>query len=131
MWNMFKVNKKDTRMTSMTSFWCLYCFLWTYSTLFSSVSIADVELAGICSDSVCKREYKRQIKSCFLEHSVPRVLWQRGLTCTNASQNSTVYLESYQVSITWSFFRIKVKGFYLLTIFAKKNPAYDFQDHSG
>ena len=24
-WNLFKVNIKDTRMTSMRSFWCLYC----------------------------------------------------------------------------------------------------------
>ena len=23
-WNMFKINKKDTRTTPMTSFWCLY-----------------------------------------------------------------------------------------------------------
>ena len=24
-WNMFKVNSKDTRATSMASFWCLFC----------------------------------------------------------------------------------------------------------
>ena len=24
-WNLFKVNNKDTRTMSMTSFWCLYC----------------------------------------------------------------------------------------------------------
>ena len=33
-WNLYKVNNKDTRATSMTSFWCLYCLLWadfTYS----------------------------------------------------------------------------------------------------
>ena len=24
-WNMFKVNNKDTKTTSLTSFWCLYC----------------------------------------------------------------------------------------------------------
>ena len=33
-WNMFKVNNKDTRATSMTSFWCLYCQLWTNSRYF-------------------------------------------------------------------------------------------------
>ena len=25
MWNLFKVNNKDTKTTSVTSFWCLYC----------------------------------------------------------------------------------------------------------
>ena len=25
MWNLFKVSNKDTRTTSLTSFWCLYC----------------------------------------------------------------------------------------------------------
>ena len=25
MWNLFKVNSKDTRTTEMASFWCLYC----------------------------------------------------------------------------------------------------------
>ena len=28
-WNMFKVNNKDTKTTSTTSFWCLYCWLWS------------------------------------------------------------------------------------------------------
>ena len=41
MWNLFKVNSKrhqndfnneDTRTTSITSFQCLYCWLWTYFT---------------------------------------------------------------------------------------------------
>ena len=30
---MFKVNNKNTRTTSMTSFWFFYCQLWTYFTL--------------------------------------------------------------------------------------------------
>ena len=40
---MFKVNNKDTRTTSSTSFWCLYCYLWTYFTTCSSVSIVNFE----------------------------------------------------------------------------------------
>ena len=40
---MFKVNNKVTRTTSLTSFWCLYCWLWTYFTLRSSVFIANLE----------------------------------------------------------------------------------------
>ena len=35
MYNMFKVNNKNARTTSMTSFWCFHCLLWTYITLFS------------------------------------------------------------------------------------------------
>ena len=30
--NMFKVNDKDTRTMSMTSFWCFYCWIRTYFT---------------------------------------------------------------------------------------------------
>ena len=40
---MIKVNNKDTRPTSMTSFWYLYCYLGTYFTPCSSVSIVHLE----------------------------------------------------------------------------------------
>ena len=40
---MFKVNNKDTKMTQMASFWCLYCERRTYSTLCSTVSNVDFE----------------------------------------------------------------------------------------
>ena len=43
MWNRFKVNNKDTRTTSLVSFWCLYCYLWTYFTPCSSASIVNFE----------------------------------------------------------------------------------------
>ena len=39
MWNLFQVNKKDTRTISLTSFWCL----WTCFTHCSDVSIVDFE----------------------------------------------------------------------------------------
>ena len=29
-WNLFKVNNKLNRVMPITSFWCLYCYLWTY-----------------------------------------------------------------------------------------------------
>ena len=45
---MFKDYNKDTRTISMTSFWCLYCWLWTYFTSFSSVSIIDLERVNVC-----------------------------------------------------------------------------------
>ena len=35
----FKVHNKDTRTTSVSSVWCLYCKLWTYFTICSKVSI--------------------------------------------------------------------------------------------
>ena len=40
---MFRVNNKDTRTTSLASFWCLCCLLWTYFTPCSSVSIVNFE----------------------------------------------------------------------------------------
>ena len=40
---MFKVNNKDTRLTSMVSFWCRYCERRTYFTPCSSVSIVNFE----------------------------------------------------------------------------------------
>ena len=44
---MFKIYNKNTRTTSLTSFWCFYCLLRAYFTPFSSVSIVDFEHANI------------------------------------------------------------------------------------
>ena len=44
--NMFKINNKDTRTTSLTWFWCRYFYPRTYFQLFlarSSVSFVDLE----------------------------------------------------------------------------------------
>ena len=46
-WNMFKVNNKNTRTASLMSFWWFYYQFWTYFTPFSSVSIASVMFAGV------------------------------------------------------------------------------------
>ena len=43
MWNLLKVNNKDNRKTSMTSFWGLYCELWADFKHFSGVFIVDFE----------------------------------------------------------------------------------------
>ena len=40
--NMLKVNTKDSRSTSITSFPCLYCQFCTYLLSFSSVSVVNV-----------------------------------------------------------------------------------------
>ena len=42
-WNMFKVNNKNTKATPMASVWCLYWELWTYFTPCSSVFIVNFE----------------------------------------------------------------------------------------
>ena len=34
MWNIFIVNNKDTRITWMTSLWCLFCYIWRILHLF-------------------------------------------------------------------------------------------------
>ena len=43
MWNMFKVNNKNTRTTPIASSRRLYCYLWTYFTPCFSVSIVNSE----------------------------------------------------------------------------------------
>ena len=43
MWKLLKVNTKDTRTTSLTSFWCLHYKFWTDVTHCSGVSILDFE----------------------------------------------------------------------------------------
>ena len=54
---LFKVKNRNTRkmckicsklaIKAMTSFWCFYCKLWTYFTLFSSVSVVNFEYVNI------------------------------------------------------------------------------------
>ena len=46
-WNMFKVNNKDTKTTSVMSLKCFYCQLWTYITPLSIVSIAKFEQVNV------------------------------------------------------------------------------------
>ena len=43
LWDMFKVNQKDTKMVTVKSFWSLYFSLHRYFTPFSIVSIVDLE----------------------------------------------------------------------------------------
>ena len=43
MWNIFRVNNKDTRATPIKWFWCLYCKLWMDSAHYFDVSINDFE----------------------------------------------------------------------------------------
>ena len=43
LWDMFKDNNKDIRTTSVTSFWCIYCWSWTCFGPFCSFSIVDFE----------------------------------------------------------------------------------------
>ena len=42
LWNIFKVNDKDTRTTPLTHFWCFYWQHWTYFSRFSSISSVDL-----------------------------------------------------------------------------------------
>ena len=42
-WDLSRVNNEDTIMTSLKSFLCFDCWLWTDSTHYSSASIVDFE----------------------------------------------------------------------------------------
>ena len=46
-WNLSKVNNEDTRVTSLTSFWCPYCSYWTDSTNYFGVSFVDFEQENV------------------------------------------------------------------------------------
>ena len=79
-WNMFQVNNKDTWTTSMTSFFCLCCELWTNFTC-SSVSIVDFE--QIDNDSVSwvtkflpsKQMFKASNKGYFAPSGKRTLMW--------------------------------------------------------
>ena len=43
-WNMFTVNNKETRTRQMTSFRCLYCYLWTHFVPYSSIASSPAGL---------------------------------------------------------------------------------------
>ena len=43
----FNKGRPQLTFTSMTSFWCFYCWLWTYFTAFSRVSIVDSKLINV------------------------------------------------------------------------------------
>ena len=48
LWILFKVNSNITKTNSMTSFLCLYCYLWTYFVPFSNVPMVDFEQVNFC-----------------------------------------------------------------------------------
>ena len=51
---MFKLNNKDT---SLTSFCYLYCYIWTYFAQFSSDFIVDLKQVNVCWAVFWKNSY--------------------------------------------------------------------------
>ena len=88
-WNMFKVNKKGTKTTSMTSFWCLYCWLWTNFANCFGVSITDFEqlnadwaqnftnLLNLNNIWVLKRRLPVWNHWCWSTVFLPRHMWRK------------------------------------------------------
>ena len=60
MWNLSKINNEETRMTSVTSFWCHYCQLWPDLTHNSSVSIVDLEQVNVSWDANYVQQWRHQ-----------------------------------------------------------------------
>ena len=58
---MLKVNNKNSRTMSLTSFWCFYCSLGTHFTPFSSVPMVDFEQVNVASECVFELRDRRQI----------------------------------------------------------------------
>ena len=46
-WNVVRVNSKNTTTTSLTSFWCFCRYVQTYFTTFSNVFIVDFEQVNV------------------------------------------------------------------------------------
>ena len=69
--DMFKVNNKNTRTTSMTSFWCLYCKLKTYLSPSSSVSVdfEEINVSWECRTTLCPH------KTNFFPQKTPPSWW--------------------------------------------------------
>ena len=44
---MFKINNKNIKISSLTSFLSVYCYFWIYSTPFIRVSIVDFEQVDV------------------------------------------------------------------------------------
>ena len=67
---MFKIDNKNTRTTSMMSFWCFHYKLWTYLTPFSTVSIVvfDFDASWVWfEDKLGKRLILCRTKDFFLQ----------------------------------------------------------------
>ena len=74
-----KWTNKDTRTTSMTSFWCLYCWLWTDFTHYSGVSIAVLKMEMLVSLRYFLRYWKLVNKNLNLTFFVILGLETKGL----------------------------------------------------
>ena len=66
-----KNNNRDTRTMSVTSFWCVYCYLWTYFTSFSIVSMFTLYpvYIKVHADWTIFHHVFANIPSCFREYS--------------------------------------------------------------
>ena len=78
MYHIFKVNNKETRTTSMTSFWCIYCELWTYFTPFSSVFTVDVEQVNVYWEflTLCENPEKIVVGMFFPDRQIIFLRWK-------------------------------------------------------
>ena len=74
-WHMFRVNNKNIRTTSLTSFWCVYCRLWTYFIPFCTYftpSIVDLEQVNVSRGYSPKYCYIKTQTYNYLEQSTHR-----------------------------------------------------------
>ena len=132
MQSLFKVNYKDIRTTSLTSFWCLYCYLWTDLLHCCGISIAEFEQLiparkehQIIFSEYCPLLYRIQItqsKTIF-----PRNFWNIVVTVfgdgkiihTIFNKNTIIFAESrypYFFSDLSTAWKVSVFGVFLVCI---------------
>ena len=126
---MFKVKNKNTRTTPLALFWCLYCYLSTCFTPFSSVSIVNFEheIAGwvLRSNSLniqCLVSTKRCIQlQVYLSmfHRVKNIL--RHLLLFSVIESGNTFLDSHCKKM--------VLAIYYISPCIRSLPHVDMQSH--
>ena len=91
MWNIFKVNNKDTRTTPMAPFWYLYCSLWTHFITCPSVCTVNFQhvIHGCLNKVIHQITRNRTLASLQDIYGAVKSFWLNTETCLNTeiSQN--------------------------------------------
>ena len=99
---MIKVVNKDFRTTSLTSFCCPHCQLWTYFTLYSNVYNVDFWKDKLCLKLVLWHSINTQAKRG--HHSIVVIVKFKFIT--PSSSVSIVDFEYVFIFLVWSYISI-------------------------
>ena len=103
---MFKVNNEDTWMTPLASFWCLYCWLWTYFFLWT----------GKCQLEIMYMSHKENnnvFRKCIIKVWIQPSLTLFWCFCyclwTDFTHYSDDFIVDFQrVNVVWEIFNLQI-----------------------